>query len=406
MAYRGNVDGLFERAVHGWAQDPDRPETRLDLVIRADGREVARGTADRHRADLVAQNIGDGGYGFRIPVPGGIPKLRLSVHFADSGEVVPGSFSESLSVARRLQLPRAENPLMEDLIAEDGLSDEQAEKVRTFASDGYLRFRITDPAFEELADAAVAEVDWSRSNGIRVQDAWPEVEAVRRLATLPEVMDLLGLLYGRPAVPFQTLNFRVGTQQETHSDSIHFSVRPSRFMCGVWIALEPIDEDNGALHYFPGSHKLPVFDLNDLGLLGDAARLNENYKIYCDMLQAMIRTHRLTRQVSTMDRGEAIVWAANLYHGGDPIRDPSRTRHSQVTHYYFEGCAYYAPLNSDPYLNRYVRPERLDIRTGEPIRHWFGEHPVVDPAPAAAAAVPEEPPSPALRTRLRRLLRG
>lgn len=370
------MDGLFEQAIHGWAYRPDRPEQRVEVVVRAGREEVARTTAGLRRDDLAGHGIGDGRYGFKIPAPPGLPKFRLSVRFAETGDPIPGSFAENLSVARRLELPRAENPLMEELIAEDGLSDRQAELVRAFARDGFLKFRVTDPAFDELADAAIVDVDWSRSNGIRVQDAWPDVEAVRRLASLPEVMDLLELLYGRPAVPFQTLSFRVGTQQETHSDSLHFSSRPGRFMCGVWIALEPVDERNGALHYFPGSHRLPILELNDLGLFGEEAAMVGNYEVYCAMLQAMIRAHGLSKQVALMERGEGIVWAANLYHGGDPILDPTRTRFSQVTHYYFEGCAYHAPLSSDPYLNRYDRPDRRDVRTGRPIGHWFGTRPV------------------------------
>ena len=31
-------------------------------------------------------------------------------------------------------------------------------------------------------------------------------------------------------------------------------------MCGVWVALEDITEDNGPLHYYPGSHRLPDYD--------------------------------------------------------------------------------------------------------------------------------------------------
>ncbi|MEQ9331753.1 phytanoyl-CoA dioxygenase family protein [Thalassobaculum sp.] len=410
MALTGNVDGLFEGVIHGWACRPDRPELRVEVVVRADGEDVVRTTADLQRDDLAGHGIGDGRYGFEIPAPPGLAKFRLSVQFAESGEPIPGSFADNLSVARRLELPRAENPLVEELIAEDGLSDRQAGLVRQFARDGFLKFRVTDPAFDELADAAIAGVDWSSSNGIRVQDAWPEVEAVRRLASLPEVMELLELLYGRPAVPFQTLSFRVGTQQETHSDSLHFSSRPGRFMCGVWIALEPVDERNGPLHYFPGSHRLPIYDLNDLGLLGDEASIEQNYEIYCDMLQAMIRAHGLHKQLALMDRGEGIVWAANLYHGGDPILDRTRTRYSQVTHYYFEGCAYYAPLSSDPFLNRYDRPDRRDVRTGRPIGHWFGTRPVGEADRADEPAILRAPPAARplaarpLAARLRRFL--
>jgi len=30
-------------------------------------------------------------------------------------------------------------------------------------------------------------------------------------------------------------------------------------MCGVWLALEDIDADNGPLIYYPGSHRGPHF---------------------------------------------------------------------------------------------------------------------------------------------------
>ena len=57
-------------------------------------------------------------------------------------------------------------------------------------------------------------------------------------------------------------------------------------------------------------------------------------------------------------RGQAIIWAANLLHGGAPQRDRARTRWSQVTHFYFEGCRYYTPLL-----------ERIGW-SGTPLREW------------------------------------
>ncbi len=42
---------------------------------------------------------------------------------------------------------------------------------------------------------------------------------------------------------------------------VHFNSIPQRFMCGVWVAMEDIAPDNGPLHYYPGSHKLPFYDM-------------------------------------------------------------------------------------------------------------------------------------------------
>ena len=49
---------------------------------------------------------------------------------------------------------------------------------------------------------------------------------------------------------------------------------------------------------------------------------------------------------AVLKKGQALIWASNLLHGGSAHRDKGRTRHSQVTHYYFEGCQYYQPLSS------------------------------------------------------------
>lgn len=57
-----------------------------------------------------------------------------------------------------------------------------------------------------------------------------------------------------------------------------------------------------------------------------------------------------------IEKGQAVIWAANLLHGGAPQKDRERTRHSQVTHYFFEGCKNFAPLLSSPSRRFYIRP--------------------------------------------------
>ncbi len=82
-------------------------------------------------------------------------------------------------------------------------------------------------------------------------------------------------------------------------------------------------------------------------------------------------------------KGTAIAWAANLLHGGSPVRDRERTRHSQVTHYYFSNCLYYQPQRSDPFPGRVHWLDKRDVRTGRPIpqvqrgrrRRWLPRSP-------------------------------
>ena len=60
-----------------------------------------------------------------------------------------------------------------------------------------------------------------------------------------------------------------------------------------------------------------------------------------------------------------------------PIIDTSRTRMSQVTHYFFEDCIYVTPVQSIPELGEwYVRDSLVDISTGATVPLSFQGNPV------------------------------
>jgi len=119
------------------------------------------------------------------------------------------------------------------------------------------------------------------------------------------------------------------------------------------VALEDIDADNGPLIYYPGSHRLPEYSMQDLGL----GTGYEYYKDYEQKVQGLINKHALQPEYGTIKKVEALIRHANLLQGGAPQKDMSRSRHSQVTHYYFADCEYYTPMNSDGKSVRYRRPE-------------------------------------------------
>ncbi|MEZ0485764.1 phytanoyl-CoA dioxygenase family protein [Fibrella aquatica] len=261
-----------------------------------------------------------------------------------------------------VNLPWTESPFFEADLRKANLDEATTVQVRQFSEQGFLIFdpQIPMSIIDEARQQAEPLIPTTHANS-RVQDAWKTVPAVQQIAAAPRVLDMLRVLYRREPIPFQTLNFAVGTQQRTHSDSIHFNSIPQRFMCGVWVALEDVRDDNGPLHYFPGSHKLPFYDLVDMGMKGTVAKTAEEvygklYPRYEDFIAAMTEAHQLKKAVLNMKKGQAIIWSANLLHGGEPIQTPGSTRHSQVTHYYFNDCIYYTPLRSD------AAPDRLYIR--------------------------------------------
>ncbi|MDY7007612.1 MAG: phytanoyl-CoA dioxygenase family protein [Cyanobacteriota bacterium] len=291
-----------------------------------------------------------------------------------------------------MNLPLVDSPFFEQIFSQLILDEDTKKLVKQFAEQGYVIIddlgieniaETTDRIVKDLTpiygDKGKVESAWIYHD--RIQDAWTFNQDVKKIATSPKIINLLKILYQREPIPFQTLNFKFGTQQSTHSDSIHFSSMPARFMCGVWIALEDIDANNGPLHYYPGSHKLPMFDLNDLGITGSYQnKPYDVYPIYEEFLQSLIEHNGLEKVELYIKKGQALIWAANLLHGGSPVLDKNRTRYSQVTHYYFSDCMYYIPLLSDPFLHRIHLKEVRNIMTEKVVDHIYnGEKIEVNP---------------------------
>ena len=213
----------------------------------------------------------------------------------------------------------------------------------------------------------------------RIQDAWRIDADVRALASNTAIMNLLSKLYGRPAFPFQTLNFPVGTQQGAHSDSAHFSSLPERFMCGVWLAMEDISADAGPLFYYPGSHCWPIVNNAMLGRRGYDSNAHSAQIPYEPAWLALCEAHGTQAETFLARKGQALIWCANLLHGGSRQNDPKLTRWSQVTHYYFENCIYYTPAFSDEATGQLALRDIISISDGQPRANTYLGEPIRRP---------------------------
>jgi hypothetical protein len=283
-------------------------------------------------------------------------------------------------------VPNVESPFFEQIFTPGDYDDETLGIARSLNRDGFAVFDFPDPEFDAVADRIKAalrptynweqwlETGYERGAGMRQQDAWQSNKDVKRLAVNAQVVELLSRLYGRAAKPFQTLNFPVGTQQHFHSDSVHFSSAPPRFMCGVWVALEDIDQDAGPLLYYPGSHKWPVFSNEHIGVCAAENNFEPGQAMYEPLWESLVELYQVKPQRFFPKKGQALIWAANLLHGGDKQNDKNRTRWSQVTHYYFENCAYYTPMRSDPFYGSIDFREPQDISTGKTTRNMVAGH--------------------------------
>ncbi len=254
-----------------------------------------------------------------------------------------------------------------------GLNCLTKNQVDQFHEDGYL---IADFNIEpELLDKIVREVYpyygseflANPTFPVRIQDIWRHVDAVRELALRDNILAALEQLIGRKPLPFQTLNFPIGTTQLAHSDTIHFNSIPPGYMVGVWVALENITEENGPLVYYKKSHLEREYNMQDLGL--DAGK--ENYHDYELAIQKLIEKRNFEPVLGLLKKGEAIIWHANLLHGGSQQKDVSLSRHSQVTHYYFENCEYYSPIRSTSEKKEFRNPEWITSQPVSTLRKFY-----------------------------------
>lgn len=258
-------------------------------------------------------------------------------------------------------IPWIESPWWKEFLNEMHMDEHMRSLAEAYARDGYLILTIPEAEFTPYAEGIRAALEEPLSTTDRIQDAWKTLPAARSLATLPLVINTLQALYSRRPVPFQTLHFKKGTQQKTHSDALHFHTIPARFMCGAWVALEDVDDSNGPLHVYPGSHRLPVLEQHNFGL---AAELDV-YGFYEDAMQRFIEEHHLQKKVLHVKKGQVVIWAANVLHGGEPIQNFDRTRWSQVTHYVFENCLAYSPRRSDLSRGKVFPRLITDVGTGK-----------------------------------------
>ena len=151
-------------------------------------------------------------------------------------------------------VPLCESPLFGHVVAAMQPAPEVARVAEDLNRDGFAVIDFPDEAVAARAERIKRSLSprfdlgarrRSATGGLRLQDAWQFDADVRAIACNHYVINLRSQTYGRQAWPFQTLTFPVGTQQHFHSDAVHFSSIPERFMCGVWVALEDIDLEAG-----------------------------------------------------------------------------------------------------------------------------------------------------------------
>jgi ectoine hydroxylase-related dioxygenase (phytanoyl-CoA dioxygenase family) len=181
----------------------------------------------------------------------------------------------------------------------------------------------------------------------------------------PAIAAALAKLFAGPATCFQSLHFFVGSEQAIHQDTAYVVIKedPLAFV-GIWIALEDIQPGTGELSYYEQSHLIPPFHY-DMG-----GRLHFNHEIdthathseHLEYLRVRSEVGGMPLRRFTPAKGDALVWHAQLAHGGSPRTAPG-SRKSLVGHY--------TPVGKTPHYFSYLPQERQRYFRSRNGRGWF-----------------------------------
>jgi hypothetical protein len=242
-------------------------------------------------------------------------------------------------------------------LAAGEITEEEAGLCRKWAADGYLilpgfydtaRLDDTWAAYEAaIADGRITPPDEPFHEGDtrpgRVANVHFDVREMDEMLFEPRMGRLMSLLLGAPARPFQTIVGHKSSRQLEHSDSIHMSTYPLGYLAANWIAYEDAHPDAGPLVYYPGSHRLPYLLSEELGIPVESDYAGY-HRLYEPAVQALIRERGLQAKHFLPNKGDVLLWHANLLHGGSPVKDPTRTRKALVCHFFAEGAVCYHDL--------------------------------------------------------------
>jgi hypothetical protein len=233
-----------------------------------------------------------------------------------------------------------------DRLENSNLDQKDADSLSQFILEGYttLGVKIDDDLIDrvnaDLNDAI--ENRWQNydyGSSQRLEHLHSAYSSFYELWTHPRIMHFLNLVFEVPARPCQTLTYVFGSQQDLHQDTIHLTPFPAGYMCGVWVALEDVQNNSGELIVVPGSHRWQRVYMQTVGCQRPKGNdWTEFGKKVVGRWRNMISEHSSQPVTYRPKKGTVLIWHENLMHGGGLRLDKSLSRRSMVGHYFADGA--------------------------------------------------------------------
>jgi hypothetical protein len=276
---------------------------------------------------------------------------------------------------------RDADALLEQRLSSGEVTSSDAEVLRAFIRDGFVILPgAVEPSvcdhFERAISTAWVEGDerlkvqtggssgyeplkaGTRTERARVVDSYVYYDAARRALFAEPIVHFLTLIFDAPPLLFQSLSFDQGSEQGMHQDTAYVVVNSPLELAASWIALEDVRPGSGELMYYVGSHRLPEYDFSGQFKHWNAERDgHEQHTEWSKGLNTNAERLGMERQAFLPKKGDVLIWAADLAHGGSPVTDRNHSRRSLVGHY--------CPLNVSPHYFEFSPENRGIVHYGD-----------------------------------------
>ncbi|MBX2870819.1 MAG: phytanoyl-CoA dioxygenase family protein [Saprospiraceae bacterium] len=234
---------------------------------------------------------------------------------------------------------------------------EQQIEVQRFVEEGFLILKgffaeeEVDQLNQEVEELLQQQQIDFNYTGRKIMESYKHSATANAFFRNARLLELLNFIMGKPVIPFHTINFIEGSEQRAHSDSIHMTTEPQGYLVAAWIALEDIGPEQGPLVYYPKSHRLPYISTEDYPSGHTKWRLGEfANKRFEDEVERVIEEQQFEAKTFQAQKGDVLLWHANLIHGGTAITKAGATRKSMVAHYFCEDVICYHEISQRPAL--------------------------------------------------------
>ncbi|MEM7740899.1 MAG: phytanoyl-CoA dioxygenase family protein [Pseudomonadota bacterium] len=237
------------------------------------------------------------------------------------------------------------------------------EEMRRIEVDGHPRLRMTGLGFERGQPLDTAMLRAHQST--RIVDVYHHIQSARDMLFGPTITSFLKMVFDEAPLLTQSLSFVYGSEQNIHQDTSFVVMNSPMKLAAVWIALEDVEEDAGALIYHPGSHRWDDHMFSGRYKHWHRQRDGDaGYQEWEDWFAAEVRERQSEPQMFRAKKGDVLFWHAGLAHGGGPIGAHKPTRRSLVAHY--------CPRSKRPYYHVYAPRTRRIYKDGA--QHWSTRH--------------------------------